>query len=681
MTAERWQRVKEVFQSAVERQSEERDAFLAMETAGDGELRSEVEKMLRYVSGTGVLDRPAWDGLRFDSQLAAGTLLGPYEILEEAGAGGMGRVYKARDTRLGRMVAIKVLNAEFSDRFQAEARAISALNHPHVCALHDIGEQDGVAYLVMEFVEGESLAARLGRGPLAVEEVLRYGEEIADALAAAHAQGMVHRDLKPDNIMITKSGAKVLDFGVARMAGAGDDAGEAVAGTPAYMSPSQLNGNPPDARSDIFALGLVLLDMASGLHESRLPPQPPANLPVGLASLIEGCLQVDAASRVQSMEDVRCALHALQRLRSETPPSRTRRIKPAWAAVLLAMAAAGAGVTWRLTHPVAPPVTMFSPAKARWSQEDEVKVPVSGGPAPVSQSAPVRAVASLPPAPVAPLATVVLASYPGIKRDPSFSPDGRNVAFSWHTGHGDSYGIYIRPLSTDAEPRSLTSGAYEDWGPAWSPDGRTIAFRRGGGQPGIYRVPTAGGTESLLAPIARQGHETLPQMSWSRGGKWIAAPDRDSAGGTQIYLFPTGAGEKRRITSNATGTDHAPAFSPDGKWLAYASCMADAYQCDVYVLGLGPDAHPRTSRRMTERSVYIRGVAWLPDSRGLVYAAGDRDSGKTFLWRVALDRPGQPWRLDVAGSQVRHPAVSLAGGLLAYTNLGNWNLMGIENFR
>ncbi len=218
MTAERWQRVKEVFQSAAERRPEDRDAFLAAETSGDRELRLQVEKMLRHASGTGLLDRPAWDGLRFDSQLAAGMCLGPYEILEEAGAGGMGRVYKARDTRLGRMVAIKVLNAEFSDRFQAEARAISALNHPHVCGLHDIGEQDGMAYLVMEYVEGESLAARLARGPMPVEEVVRYGEEIADALAAAHAQGIVHRDLKPDNIMITKSGAKVLDFGVARMA-------------------------------------------------------------------------------------------------------------------------------------------------------------------------------------------------------------------------------------------------------------------------------------------------------------------------------------------------------------------------------------------------------------------------------------------------------------------------------
>jgi len=680
VTVERWQRVKEVFQSAAERQPQDRGAFLAAETAGDRELRREVEKMLRHASGAGLLDRPAWDGLRFDSQLAVGTRLGPYEILEEAGAGGMGRVYKARDTRLGRMVAIKVLNAEFSDRFQSEARAISALNHPHVCGLHDIGEQDGMAYLVMEYVEGESLAACLARGPLPVEEVLRYGEEIADALAAAHAQGIVHRDLKPDNIMITKSGAKVLDFGVARMAGAGtgDPAGETVAGTPAYMSPSQLNGNPPDARGDIFALGMVLQDMASGLQESRRPRQPVANLPAGLAKLIEGCLEVDAASRIQRMEDVRCAL---ERMRSEPPPSRARSLKPVWATVLLAVAAAGAGLTWRLTRPVAPPVTISSPAKPRWSQEDEDKVPVSDGRGPASQPAPVRGVASLPPAPVAPLTAVVLASYPGIKRDPSFSPDGRKVAFSWHPGSGYAYGIYVRPLSTDAEPRSLTSGAYEDWGPAWSPDGRTIAFRRGGAQPGIYRVPTSGGTESLLAPIARQGHETLPQMSWSRGGKWIAAPDRDPLGGTQIYLFPTGAGEKRKITSNATGTDHAPAFSPDGKWLAYASCMADVSQCDVYVLGLGPDAHPKSSRRITERGAYIRGVAWLPDSRSLVYAAGDRASGNTFLWRAALDPPSLPRRLDVAGSQVRHPAVSLAGGLLAYTNLQNWNLMGIENFR
>jgi serine/threonine protein kinase/Tol biopolymer transport system component len=686
VTAERWQRVKQVFQSARERQPQDRDGFLAVETSGDGELRREVEKMLRYVSGTGLLDRPAWDGLQFDSQLPVGARLGPYEILEEAGAGGMGRVYKARDTRLGRTVAIKVLNAEFSHRFQTEARAISALNHPHVCGLYDIGEQDGTAYLVMEYVEGESLAARLGRGPLGVEEVLRYGAEIADALAAAHAQGMVHRDLKPANIMIAKSGAKVLDFGVAQMAGGGNDSGGAVAGTLAYMSPSQLNGNPADARSDIFALGIVLSEMATGTHAASHSPASLQSVPAGLSDLIERCLREDAGQRVQSMEEVR---RALERMRSEPPPAGTRRRKPVWAAVLVAMAVAGTGVTWKATRPAAPAVARSSPAERRLSWEG--KVPGSGGnggpstaSAPASVAAPIPQVArpsvAVPASHAGPLFPAVLASYPGLERDPSFSPDGRTIAFSWHAGQG-GYGIYVRPVSPDAQPRSLTDGSVEDWGPAWSPDGRSIAFRRGGREPGIYRVPTAGGPARLLAPIAQQGHETLPQMSWSRDGKWIAAPDRDPGGGTQIHLFPAGPGEKRRITSNSTGTDHAPAFSPDGKLLAYVSCVAGVSPCDVYVLEMGPDSLPKRQRRITHEGIYIRGIAWLPDSRSLVYAGGDRSSGSTYLWRVALNPPGSPQRLDLAGARVRHPAIPLAGGLLAYTNSGNWNLMAIENFR
>ena len=156
----RWGRIKNVFQAAAERGPVEREAYLASETAGDDELRHEVEKMLRHATGAGVLDRPAWEGLRIEKTLDAGSRVGPYEIVEEAGAGGMGRVYKARDTRLGRTVAIKVLSAEFSHRLRIEGRAISSLNHPHVCALYDIGDQDGAAYLVMEYVEG-----RIACGP------------------------------------------------------------------------------------------------------------------------------------------------------------------------------------------------------------------------------------------------------------------------------------------------------------------------------------------------------------------------------------------------------------------------------------------------------------------------------------------------------------------------------------
>src|SRR5687767_8322012 len=191
--------------------------------------------------------------------LAAGTKLGPYEILAPIGAGGMGEVHRARDLRLERFVAVKLSHANFSERFEREARAIAQLNHPHICTLHDVGPN----YLVMELVEGETLSARLKKGDIPMDQVQRYGAEIADALAAAHAKGITHRGLKPANIMITKAGVKVLDFGLAKTTE--DDEtltiSGAVMGTPAYMAPEQREGKRADARSDIYALGLIIREM------------------------------------------------------------------------------------------------------------------------------------------------------------------------------------------------------------------------------------------------------------------------------------------------------------------------------------------------------------------------------------------------------------------------------------
>src|SRR5512143_3441585 len=214
-----------------------------------------------------------------------GARLGPYEVLSSLGAGGMGEVYKARDTRLDRTVAVKVLpehlssSTELRQRFEREARTISALSHPHICALYDVGNQEGVEYLVMEYLEGETLAERLARGRVPLEQTLSYGIEIADALDKAHRQGIIHRDLKPGNIMITKSGIKLLDFGLAKAVGAANPQASMTAlptaareltqegtilGTFQYMAPEQLEGREADSRSDIFSLGAVLYEMATG---------------------------------------------------------------------------------------------------------------------------------------------------------------------------------------------------------------------------------------------------------------------------------------------------------------------------------------------------------------------------------------------------------------------------------
>src|SRR4030095_4586801 len=218
------------------------------------------------------------------TRLKAGVRLGPYEVLAELGAGGMGEVYKARDTRLNRAVAIKVLPAhvasdpQLRERFEREARAVAALNHPHICALHDVGEQDGIEYLVMEYLEGQTLAERLEKGALPLDQALQYAIQIADALDKAHRQGITHRDLKPGNVILTKSGVKLLDFGLAKAAAPiasgglsmlpttppGLTAQGAILGTLQYMAPEQLEGRDTDARTDIFAFGAVLHEMVTG---------------------------------------------------------------------------------------------------------------------------------------------------------------------------------------------------------------------------------------------------------------------------------------------------------------------------------------------------------------------------------------------------------------------------------
>ena len=325
---ERLRQIEELYHSAREREPDERESFLAEACRNDEELLREVASLLAQDGSEGPLERPVSKiaasllGDSTKAQLAPGTKLGPYEILSRLGEGGMGEVYKARDLRLGRTVAIKTVNEEFTGRFLREARAISALNHSHICALYDVGAD----YLVMELVEGETLADRLQKGRMPMELVLQFGAETADALAAAHAKGIIHRDLKPANIMVTKSGIKVLDFGLAKFARGHDSdaaetdtvtASQAIIGTPAYMAPEQLEGKECDARTDIFALGLVLYEMATGSRAfagdsraaliaeiMRCEPALGELSPPQFAHVVERCLEKDADNRWQTARDV-----------------------------------------------------------------------------------------------------------------------------------------------------------------------------------------------------------------------------------------------------------------------------------------------------------------------------------------------------------------------------------------
>jgi serine/threonine protein kinase len=321
--------------------------------------------------------------------LPAGTRLGPYEILAPLGSGGMGEVFKARDTRLGRTVAIKILRPElvgFADgraRFEREARAIASLAHPHICTLHDVGHQDDLDFLVMELLDGETLAERLGRGPLSVGDTLAYARQIADALDRAHQQGIVHRDLKPANVMLTRSGAKLLDFGLARLRPGPAPGAEAmtqaaalategvILGTLPYMAPEQLEGKEADARTDLFAFGAVVHEMATGRRAFEAPSQagligailksaPPAiatvnpAVPPALDRIVKLCLAKNPDERWSTAHDVLLLLkdiHADARSGAEqTASSRgDRQGRAGWivaAVALIAVAVLAARTLW-----------------------------------------------------------------------------------------------------------------------------------------------------------------------------------------------------------------------------------------------------------------------------------------------------------------------------------------------
>jgi len=495
--------------------------------------------------------------------LTSGTRLGPYEILDALGAGGMGEVYRAKDTRLDRTVAIKVLpdelskNPEIRTRFEREARAASSLNHPNICALYDVGHQDGVDFLVMEYLEGENLAARINRGALPAEELLRIAIQIADALDRAHRQGLIHRDLKPANVMLTKSGAKLLDFGLARGTGLAANLSEmsrsptmsrpltaegTIVGTFQYIAPEVLEGAEADARSDIFAFGATLFEMATGKRAfegksqasviaailERVPPpistiQPLA--PPALERLTQQCLAKDPDERRQSMHDVLLELKWIAEggsragIPSVVGAKRRGSATLAWAlagaATLLALA-----LGWRaLTNRPAPPATVRFEAAA--------------------------------PKGIVDIST------------PKISPDGRVLAFQAKDSTGTNM-IWVRPLdSVKSLPLLGTEGTRR---PFWSADSRFIGYFAGGK---LRRIPAAGGPPQTVCDAASGADGT-----WNRDG--VVLFDGTSADSIRRVPADGGVPTPASFIDRSNGeTGHAwPQFLPDGKHFLYLALGA-----------------------------------------------------------------------------------------------------------
>src|SRR5664279_329353 len=503
MTPERWQQVKEVLNGALHVGGEEREAFLGRACQRDPSLRIEVDALL--ASAPDVVEEFLKSAPPHQMQLAKGSRLGPYEIDCLVGSGGMGEVYRARDTRLGRVVAIKVYLEPLRARFEREARAISALNHPNICTLYDIGPD----YLVMELVEGRSLADRLKEGPLSPKQVLQYGAQIADALTTAHAQGIIHRDLKPGNIMETPKGIKLLDFGLAKYAtnlfgGAETALTEqgAVLGTPAYMPPEQLEGRDCDARTDVFALGLVLFEMATGSRAfggssqaeliSRILQGEPAFeklAPPAFRRLVERCLAKDPAKRWQSASDVKLALEDLEKKAASTPLRTSALIattklkgRSVWMVAVLASALVVAALAW-----------------AWWTR-------------------------NRPPQTTQQIKLIPLTTEPGVEQEPSLSPDGSQVAYSWNGPDQANFDIYVKTTKAGAavaaSPLRLTRDPADDTDPAWSPDGSSIAFLRKlnvGNQFGLILMSALGGQERKLAEVSigETGWFYSPYLAWT----------------------------------------------------------------------------------------------------------------------------------------------------------------------
>jgi Tol biopolymer transport system component len=497
--------------------------------------------------------------------LTSGTKLGPYEIVSPLGAGGMGEVYRARDTRLDRTVAIKILPAHLSSdpirkqRFEREAKTISSLNHPHICVLHDVGHQDGIDYLVMECVEGDTLAKRLEKGPLPLEQVLKFGMQIADGLDKAHRSGVVHRDLKPGNIMLTPTGAKLLDFGLAKPAvplTSGATLTTAamqttpvtqegtIVGTFQYMSPEQIEGKELDGRSDIFSLGAVLYEMLTGQRAfpgtsqlsvaSAILEKEPASIstvkpmtPPALDHALRRCLAKDPEERWQTARDVAIELKWIAESGSQASasslPAESRRSRYVFVLAACFVCAAVAAAVGFLFARRAPTETLVARAYIR----------------PMANSSFI---------------------FSGTAAGFALSPDGRLLAYVASTPDGKSV-LWLRPInSLQAQPLPATDGATY---PFWSPDNRFIGFFAGGK---LKKVESAGGPPFTIcdASDGRGG-------TWNQDGNILFTPSVN----TTIFLVSSSGGPPSPVTtmdpSKNETTHRWPYFLPDGRHFLYWS--------------------------------------------------------------------------------------------------------------
>ncbi len=637
MTPDRWRQIEDLYHAAQKCPPDQRAPLLE---ATDPEIRSRVERMLAVESGSQLLDQTA-DGLLADptkTVIAKGTQLGPYKIEAQIGAGGMGTVYRAVDTRLGRVVAIKIAAERYSERFQLEARAISTLNHPNVCTLYDVGPN----YLVMEFIEGSTLAAELRKGPLAPETAARYGAQIASALAEAHSVGIVHRDLKPSNIMLTRHGVKVLDFGLARvLSTTGITETNAVMGTPAYMAPEQVDGGQPGSAADLFSLGLVLYEMAvgklpypgaslgqmlsSGAQTSvPRPSRERGGVPTALDPLVARLLERDPAKRPQSASEVAGELSALAD-RLAAPPPRSR-LRPAYAIATIALVL-GLALAFYL--------------------RSKVRGPQSPIPNPSSFTQ--------------------LTSFTDSASHPALSPDGRMLAFyRTSSTFGTTSDIWLK-LLPNGEPVRITHDPQLKYDIAFSPDGARISYTV---FPNVsrlfqtYIVPTLGGDSQLFLPNSAglswldDRHLLFSQIKTGIH-LGVVTSNIDRSDLREIY-FP----------AHERGMEHYSYLSPDKKWVLLVE-MIDLFRpCRVVPFSGG------SAGRQVGPDGSCLSAAWSPDGKWIYMTV--LVAGRNHLWRQRFP-DGKPEQITFGSSEEAGVAMAPDGRSLITSIFTRQNAVWIHD--
>lgn len=580
--------------------------------------------------------------------IAAGTRIGPFEVLALLGEGGMGAVYRAHDPRLRRDVAIKVLPAAFASdpdrlrRFEQEALTVARLDHPNIVAVHDVGTHDGSPYLVTELLEGHTLRQRMNGQPLPLRRAIEYAMQIAHGLAAAHERGIVHRDIKPDNLFITRDGhLKILDFGLAKLTDVDASTEPSVLtatvlgvlpviGTAAYMSPEQAGGLPADHRSDIFSFGIVLYEMVSGTSPFRRdttgrtltaiaredPPEFHGSIasPPELTRVVRHCLEKVPADRFHSARDLAFALEGLSHA---APGAAARRSR--WKIAAIAAGAAAAVLA-------------------------AVAIALVGR----SRAAPPEARSTVP-------RVDRLTDFAGIEEFPAIAPDLKSVAF---TAHVDGVRqVFIR-LVAGGTPLQITKDPADHEQPRWSSDASSLVYFSPAGpgqiQGTLWEIPALGGAPRRIID--------------SLGGC-------DLAGDGRLACFRLASGETELVTASRDGGDirivarfpeavyhKYPRWSPDAKWIAYQ--RGDGVRWDVFAAPSGGG----TPRQLTHDNTQIHGLAWRPDSAAVVYSSS-RGSTMPYLptlglWQVPL-QSGAPRRIAPADLSYLYPDIHKTGVIVA----------------